>query len=203
MKTAIFIFYLISSVTIFSQDSINDYYEEITSGSELSSELGRDSKTKFKFQKDVKIYVFGEKNDTLMLELNKIITELNDLIETVNIEIVSDSTKSNINIYFGSGEYFRSQRSEKFIHNLSKIAQGFVVTYPYYDILNGSLVFVNTEVIDNMTHKKHVLREELTQAFGFCNDSYKYPSSIFYERYCNVTEYSELDKEIIRKHYNY
>ncbi len=201
MKMILSSLFVMFYASIFSQDSINDYYEEITSGSEFRSALGSDSKTKFKFQKDVKIYVFGEKNDTLMLELNKIIAELNDLIETVNIEIVSDSTKSNIDIYFGSGEYFRSQRSEKFIHNLSKIAQGFVVTYPYYEILNGSLVFVNTEVIDNMTRKKHVLREELTQAFGFCNDSYKYPSSIFYERYSRVTEYSELDKMIIMKHY--
>ena len=201
MKMILSSLFVMFYASIFSQDSINDYYEEITSGSEFRSALGSDSKTKFKFQKDVKIYVFGEKNDTLMSELNKIIAELNDLIETVNIEIVSDSTKSNIDIYFGSGEYFRSQRSEKFIHNLSKIAQGFVVTYPYYEILNGSLVFVNTEVIENMTRKKHVLREELTQAFGFCNDSYKYPSSIFYERYSRVTEYSELDKMIIMKHY--
>ena len=157
MKTLFTFLFVLFSVTVFSQDSINDYYNEITSG----SELGGNSKGKFKFCKDVKIYVFGEKNDTLMLELNKIITELNDLIETVNIEIVSDSIKSNIDIYFGSGEYFCSQRSEKFIHNLSKIAQGFVVTYPNYENLNNSLVFVNTEVIDNMTRKKHVLREEL------------------------------------------
>ena len=130
MKMILSSLFVMFYASIFSQDSINDYYEEITSGSEFRSALGSDSKTKFKFQKDVKIYVFGEKNDTLMLELNKIIAELNDLIETVNIEIVSDSTKSNINIYFGSGEYFRSQRSEKFIHNLSKIAQGFALRAP-------------------------------------------------------------------------
>lgn len=53
-----------------------------------------------------------------------------------------------------------------------------------------------------MTRKKHVLREEITQSLGFGNDSIKYPDSIFYENFSIVTKYSELDKAIIRKHYN-
>ena len=197
MKTILSFLFFLFIFHIFSQDTINDYYKDITSG----SELGGFSNVKVKFYKDVKIYVFGEKNDTLMTELNKIVGELNDLIETVNVEIINDSTQSNIDIYFGSTEYFYSKRNEKFIRDLSKIAQGFVVAYPYGEVLKGSLVFVNTDVIDNMTRKKHVLREELTQAFGFCNDSYKYPTSIFYELYSDVTEYSEIDKAIIKKHY--
>jgi hypothetical protein len=53
-----------------------------------------------------------------------------------------------------------------------------------------------------MTREKHVLREELTQSLGFGNDSIKYPDSIFYENFSSLTKYSELDKAIIRKHYN-
>jgi hypothetical protein len=197
MKTILSFLFFLFIFNIFSQDTINDYYEEITSG----SEMGDYSKTKFKFYKDVKIYVYGEKNDTLISELNKIVDELNDLIETVNVSIISDSTKANIKIYFGSAEYFCSKRNEKLVHDLSKYAQGFVLTYPCNGVLNGSSVFVNTEVIDNMKRKKHVLREELTQAFGFCHDSYKYPTSIFYELFSDVTSYSEIDKAIIVKHY--
>lgn len=198
MKTIISFLFVLITFNVFSQDTISNYYEEITSG----SELGDFSKTKFKFYKDVKIYVYGEKNDTLISELNNIVAELNDLIETVNVEIINDSTKANLRIYFGSAEYFCSKRKDKLVHDLSKYAQGFVLAFPCYGVLNGSSVFVNTEVIDNMTRKKHVLREELTQAFGFCNDSYKYPTSIFYELYSDVTSYSEIDKAIIKKHYN-
>jgi hypothetical protein len=196
MKTVILILFILLKSVIFSQDSISEYYEEVTSGSELSA-----SKNKFRFYKDVKIYVYGEKDDTLISELHKIVSELNDLIESVNIEIVTDSTKSNINIYFGSEEYICSVRPGKLVQDLATYAQGFAITYPYYNILNGSLVFVNTHRIENMVRKKHVLREELTQAFGFCHDSYKYPTSIFYELYSNVTSFSEIDKLVIARHY--
>ena len=197
MKKLLFILFIRISIPIFSQDTICEYYEEITSGSELDGF----SKEKFKFYKDVKIYIYGEKNDTLISELNKIVGELNDLIETINVSIISDSTKANVKVYFGSAEYFCSKRSDKLVHDLSKYAQGFVLAFPCYGVLNGSSVFVNTAVIDNMTRKKHVLREELTQAFGFCHDSYKYPDSIFYENFSSVTEYSELDKLVITRHY--
>ena len=197
MKKILFLLFISISIPIFSQDTISEYYEEVTSGSELDGF----SKEKFKFYKDVKIYVYGEKNDTLISELNKIVGELNDLIETINVSIISDSTKANVKVYFGSAEYFCSKRSDKLVHDLSKYAQGFVLTFPCNGVLNGSSVFVNTDVIDNMIRKKHVLREELTQAFGFCHDSYKYPDSIFYENFSSVTEYSELDKLVITRHY--
>ena len=166
MKKILFLLFISISIPIFSQDTISEYYEEVTSGSELDGF----SKEKFKFYKDVKIYVYGEKNDTLISELNKIVGELNDLIETINVSIISDSTKANVKVYFGSAEYFCSKRSDKLVHDLSKYAQGFVLTFPCNGVLNGSSVFVNTDVIDNMIRKKHVLREELTQAFGFCHD---------------------------------
>lgn len=197
MKTILFFLFVLLTLNVFSQDTITEYYEEVTSGSEISGF----STQKIKFYKDVKIYVYGEKNDTLISELNKIVSELNDLIESVNIEIISDSTKANVKVYFGSADYFCSKRSDKLVHDLSKYAQGFVLAFPCNEVLNGSSVFINTDVIDNMTRKKHVLREELTQAFGFCHDSYKYPTSIFYELYSDVTSYSEIDKAIIVKHY--
>lgn len=197
MKAIISILFTLLGCVTFSQDSISEYYEEVTTGSELSH-----SENRFRFYKDVKIYVYGEKNDTLISELHKIVGELNDLIESVNIEIVTDSTKSNINIYFGSEEYICSVRPGKLVQDLASYAQGFVIAYPYYNILNGSLVFINTHRIDNMVRKKHVLREELTQAFGFCHDSYKYPTSIFYELYSNVTSFSEIDKLVIARHYS-
>ena len=61
---------------------------------------------------------------------------------------------------------------------------------------------MNTIDTRNKVQQKHLLREELTQALGFPNDSYKYEDSIFQQRWTEVTEYSILDKEIIRLHYN-
>ena len=50
--------------------------------------------------------------------------------------------------------------------------------------------------------QKHILREELTQSLGLFNDSEKYENSIFYDGYSTVTEYSEIDKELIDMLYN-
>ena len=119
MKPTILILFILFWNSMFSQDTISEYYEEITSGSELDGF----SKEKFKFYKDVKIYIYGEKNDTLISELNKIVGELNDLIETINVSIISDSTKANVKVYFGSAEYFCSKRSDKLVKDLSKYAQ--------------------------------------------------------------------------------
>lgn len=197
MKTLFTLLFLLYGLLVLSQDTINDYYEEITTGTEFNSNTG-----KIKFYKDVKIYVFGEKNDTLMNELNNIVYELNELIESINIVIVNDSSISNLDIYIGSSDYFCSVRREKYIHDLSKVAQGFFVTYPYKGSINSGLVFVNTQIIKSIVRKKHVLREELTQCLGFGNDSYRYNNSIFYESFSEVTSFSEIDKLIIYKHYS-
>ena len=119
MKPTILILFILLWNSIFSQDTISEYYEEITMGGKVDGF----SKEKFKFYKDVKIYLYGEKNDTLISELNKIIGELNDLIDTVNVSIISDSTKANVKVYFGSAEYFCSKRSDKLVKDLSKYAQ--------------------------------------------------------------------------------
>jgi hypothetical protein len=50
--------------------------------------------------------------------------------------------------------------------------------------------------------QRSILREELTQSLGLYNDSWKYPNSIFYQGGNDVTEYSDLDKEIIQMLYN-
>ena len=50
---------------------------------------------------------------------------------------------------------------------------------------------------------KCTLREEVTQMLGLTHDSYKYPNSIFQEaKYFPVTQYSQIDKEIIKMLYN-
>ena len=47
------------------------------------------------------------------------------------------------------------------------------------------------------------LREEITQSLGFVNDSYSYPMSIFQEsKYIPITEFADIDKEIIKRLYN-
>ena len=55
---------------------------------------------------------------------------------------------------------------------------------------------------NNTIAQRSILREELTQSLGLLNDSDMYTNSVFYEYGNTVTEYSELDKEIIQMLYN-
>ena len=66
----------------------------------------------------------------------------------------------------------------------------------------SSKIFIDTKRPRSLLQQKHLLREELTQSLGFSNDSYKYENSIFQQRWTEVTEFSQIDKEIIKLHYN-
>ena len=81
--------------------------------------------------------------------------------------------------------------------------QGFGVTYcgRHNNIYVGE-AFVDIGRVKNPIRQKHILREEVTQCLGLGNDTYQYDNSIFYQGYSTVTEYSELDKEIIKMLYN-
>jgi hypothetical protein len=50
--------------------------------------------------------------------------------------------------------------------------------------------------------RRHLLREELTQSLGLMNDTNDYPDSIFYQAWTITTQYSEIDKKIIRLLYH-
>ena len=55
---------------------------------------------------------------------------------------------------------------------------------------------------ENQKAQKHLLREELTQSLGLCNDSWKYDNSIFYQGWTTTNQYSEMDKRLIDMLYN-
>lgn len=197
MKTLITLLFFLQGITLFCQDTITDYYDEITIGSEYGLFNNR-----AKFMKDIKIYVYGEKNDTLIDELNKIVKELNELIESVNIEIVKDSSVANLEIYFGSYQYLSTVRPEKFIKKRIGSSFGYSFRYDHNDKILSAFSFIRTDLNSwGMELYKSTLREELTQSLGFGNDSYKYPDSVFYIYNRNTVSYSELDKLIIKKHY--
>ena len=63
-------------------------------------------------------------------------------------------------------------------------------------------MYVNMEGNLTMNERKHLLREELTQILGLCNDSYQFENSIFYQGWTDTTEYAEIDKELITMLYN-
>jgi hypothetical protein len=150
-----------------------------------------------KWEKDVKIYVSGYRPDYMMSELDDIVSELNDLINPIDLEIVSSESEANTFIFLGSDSDFKETYSFLKNKDLSRTA-GYFTIKP-----ENAYLYVNMDKLDgDVEAQKSVLREELTQSLGLCNDSWEYPNSIFYQGWSTNTEYSDLDKEIIQMLYN-
>ena len=68
-------------------------------------------------------------------------------------------------------------------------------------------IMVRRKILDLHFRNKNVdfctLREEITQSFGFFQDTYSYSNSVFSQiKTEEVLKYTELDKAIIKKHYS-
>lgn len=190
-----FLFLLVGFLGISQDTTVTSYFNEIAMGTEYSSH-----KEILKFKKDVYVIIQGNCNQELKDETIKILKELNDLIEPINLYLTEDINKANVRLYFGGpDEYVKiNPMSQNFI----KDCWGLFFIFPKYEEIDMSLVFIDIERSWNNTQRKHVLREELTQCLGLGNDSFSYPESIFYQGWTETQEYSELDKEIIKMLYN-
>ena len=82
---------------------------------------------------------------------------------------------------------------------------------PNYVPLNYGFFWVNWSISGSIYHarilistdhvtqqeRSHLIREELTQSLGLMKDSYRYPDSIFYQGWTDVTRYLPIDSTVI------
>jgi hypothetical protein len=176
-------------------DEARSYFNEIVKKSEYSGCTTID-----RWKSDMKIYVMGQKPDYLMDELYRIVDELNELIDPIDIEIVDSEEESNYVIIMDSKETYNQfdPYSKKFTDN----NWGLFIISGNDDIISGSM-YVDVVRCNSEEGQKHLLREELTQSLGLKNDSYDYPKSIFYQGWTTTTEYAPIDRELIQMLYNY
>ena len=172
-----------------------EYFNKVAYGSEFD---GGNSSLQ-KWDQDINIYVVGDKRDYLMSELNDIVSELNGLISTININIVDNESDANFFILFGSQQDYNNYDSESI--GYTEHNQGLFIAYGGENLTKATM-YVDIERTSTIDGKKHLLREELTQSLGLCNDSYDYPESIFFQGWTETTEYTEIDKELIQMLYN-
>jgi hypothetical protein len=204
MKTILFILSLFFVSFVYSQttnDTIS-YYKEITNSTEFTNKQN-DSQ---KWRSDVKIYIDGICDSVAEQEVYKVVNELNELIDSIEITVVNNKDESNLIAFFGFCTDY--DKFEPYAIPYSGNNYGLFVVYPKNnEITKGSFYvdvvrceWLDTALIEKT--KKHLVREELTQSLGLYNDSMKYPNSIFYQGFTYTTEYCDLDKKIIKIHYN-
>lgn len=185
------------SKTTYTKQEIRSYFNEICTGSEYGN-----AKYTYKWKHDVKIFVKGEKRDYLMDELRRIIKELNSLIDPIKLKIVNTMSEADFIILFGTHTEFKKMNpgdAKMIDKNWGYFSCG--VNDKTRSIIYGEM-YVDLYRTSTRTEQKHLLREELTQAMGLANDSWKYPNSIFYQGWTTTTEYDEIDREIIKMLYN-
>ncbi|MGB3464853.1 MAG: DUF2927 domain-containing protein [Cyclobacteriaceae bacterium] len=174
------------------------YFKEIA----LGFEFGNASQITRTWNTDMRISVLGEPSEDNLDELDRIINELNSLIEKdVTISLVTNPNSANYQIYFGSGSGYAAINTNA--ANLVGNNWGlFFINWDGNNNLNTGSMYVDIFRASPL-EQAHLLREELTQSLGLARDSDRYTDSIFQSDFSTkVTEYSERDRELIRLLYH-
>ena len=178
-----------------SDRDVKRYFNSVCLNTEYDGNLSNVKK----WEKDVRIFVKGRKVDYLMTELNKIVFELNSIIDPINFRIVDSESQSNLVVFFGSEKEFND-----FDPNSKKYTKNNFGAFVYYGktSINHANIYVDIFRTKTINAQKHLLREELTQSLGLFNDTYDYPNSIFYQGWTETTNYAEIDVKLIKMLYN-
>ena len=191
---------VVATKNVLTQEEIDSFYDEITIGSEYSNYTQR-----FWYKKDVYVYLYDRDDSVYVNEFNKIVGELNDLIERINIVVTDNRYESNLCISITDGETFIQRTNIKKPQSKKVVNISLGTVFGKLDKVSNEILYSKTFV--RKTGEKDVdfctLREELTQSLGFYQDTYSCTNSIFSQfKTEEVLEYTELDKAIIKKHYS-
>tara|TARA_R110000824_G_scaffold23249_8_gene83752 strand:+ start:158 stop:832 length:675 start_codon:yes stop_codon:yes gene_type:complete len=223
MKKILTLLLVITTLNSYSQtDSVLAYYKKVSRSSfnwdETTKKTVPNPNLQIKWYTDVFIYVNGEKEEYMIKEIEKVVGELNELINPINIYITDDPNKSNIELFLGSGEEYRkTSLSYKGFMESGKHRRPFgFFSYGGNNIrLTSGEILIDVFYIEEYgkdyewdlyrvkNEIKCTIREEITQILGLTYDTWDYPHSIFYEgKITPVIKYANIDKELIKMLYN-
>ena len=149
-----------------------------------------------KWTSDVRIKIHGNYNDRDEEELDSIIYELSEL---TGLSIKKVTKDANINIYYTAQSKFKEYISQ---YNEDNPQDGLFAAFPDPNYVYYKATICIEDRLDQL-RKLHLLREELTQSLGLPNDSKLYSNSVFQQNpQFKPTEYSSLDREVIRLLYD-
>ena len=168
-----------------------DYFIEIAFGSEWDGE----NFPIRKWKDNPRISVYGNPTNKDMESLNAVISDINNLQNTINLEIIYENP--NIEIY-----YIPLKEFNNYIENPAPNNWGLFYYWwdENYSIIR-SKILISTDM-PNQVERSHLIREELTQALGLVRDSSKYEDSIFYQEWTRTTQFSDIDKALIKLMYD-
>ena len=170
---------------VYAEQEIEYFFETA-----LGTEFGTSQPVIHKWTDNIRIKLNGTPTGTDLDCLNQVVTELNSLIGSISLDIITRN--SNLDIYFATVDQFASIEPGYVPGNM-----GFFWVWWDNDgaIYKGKVLIAIDEI--SQQERSHLIREELTQSTGIMNDSYRYKDSIFYQEWTDTINYAPIDRTII------
>lgn len=176
-----------------------EYFREITLKNELNNKIKRHP---IKYKSDVKIYLQGHTNKIIEDEVVKILKDLNEIIDPIEFYTVDKKSDANMVVFLGDLQSFITLNPDLIDSPQINNCEGLFRIKTRGNQIVSSRIFINLDKQESKLDLLDCLREEITQSLGAINDSYRYPTSTFYQGENYVTEYSDMDVNVIKILYN-
>lgn len=169
-----------------------DYFTDVVFNSDFSN---KNTKLK-RWKKNIGVSMIGSYTSEDSIYISDVFKIINNNIEKIRIEYASEN-KADLKIHFIDYKEFSG-----FNENAVLAKNGYFNCK--WNILEGiaeGYILINKELKGD--GRKRVIKEEITQSLGLPADSYKYPSSIFYQLMSENYTYADIDIKLIQLLYNY
>ncbi|MBF2084952.1 DUF2927 domain-containing protein [Thermoleptolyngbya sp. C42_A2020_037] len=170
-----------------------DYFTEVA----LGSEWGNNAPLIRRWNTNLRIRVTGTRTAEDDATIRQVMQELNELLNGSGVQLVRDDRNPNVEIIYAPESQFRQLEPNYVPGNL-----GFFWVRWNNSVINYARILITNTNRVTQRERSHLLREELTQVLGLMRDSNRYPNSIFYQGWTDVTEYAEIDRTLIRMLYH-
>ena len=184
--------------TNYNQETM-EYFREITLKNELNNKIKRHP---IKYKSDVKIYLQGHTDKFIEDEVTEILQDLNMIIDPIELYKADKKSDANMVVFLGDLQSFLILYPDLIDSPQLNTCDGYFKLRTRGDEILSSRIFINLDNQENKLDLQDCLFEEIVQSLGAVNDSYRYPSSIFYQGSNYVTELSEMDVNVIKILYN-
>lgn len=174
---------------LYADDEI-DYFVEVA----LGSEFGGGSAAVRRWERDVRIAVRGAPTEADRQTLEAVVADANALVGPVRLVLVDESP--TVTVHFLPPDEFAAVEPNYVPGNL-----GFFWTWWSGGCeITRARILISTEDV-TQAERSHLIREELTQSLGLMRDSDRYPESVFYAPWTDVTEYAPIDRVLVEMLY--
>jgi len=170
-----------AATSSFSPDEAQQYFSELK-GFEFS-----DSKAT-SFRAVTRIEILGKPTEADRETIKQVMQELLDL-GAKGIEIVESG--GNVQLHFAE--------TTEFGNIVPSVVKGSIGFFSRKGEADEGTILIAADRIISQRDRSHLIREEATQLItGLGKDSDRYNDSLFQQRHDPVTQYSEIDKAVIR-----